>query len=480
MKANAWCKIPHTPIRHPERYYEPYICRLAPSDRSFTLQWLDNGGDGAHTLYCRLRGSEDEWVAVPLTEKTVTVSGIENLVDYELYIERDDKSGKSRTRLVNACDAPGVVINYIHPEDNYYDFAGSYIGSPNILELPSGNFLATHDIFGKSEFGFAMVFISRDKGETWEYQCEMHRLRECKPFLHNGRLLMIASYTRDIAITESLDEGKTWREPVVLLRTDRYFEGKQKSSGQLTESDVIVHNGRICFSLDVGAWGLTCQEGYSNSIMSAPADCDLFDKDNWDYTPLTSLPLEKIKIPGVQYDYVVAVEGNVISGPDGELYDMIRMDHILRKHIAKGDFTVPNNMAALYRFKSVDEPLEFVQTVDVAVGLRSMFFVQYDKVSGYYFVLGNECKAGNETDEPNGTRRCVYTLSASKDLINWRKLKELINCSDKANYCVSQPAFIIDGDDLCYLSRTGWGKISNQHDNNLITFHREKNFRNLL
>ena len=109
-----------------------------------------------------------------------------------------------------------------------------------------------------------------------------------------------------------------------------------------------------------------------------------------------------------------------------------------------------------------------------------MFFVKYDEVTGYYFVLGNECQAGNETEEPNGTRRCVYTLSASKDLRNWRKLKELINCSDKANYCVSQPAFIFDGDDLCYMSRTGWGKIRNQHDNNLLTFHVEKNFRNLL
>ena len=113
MKANVWGATPHAPIRHPERYYEPYICRLAPADESFSLEWFDNGSDGAHTLYYRLRGSEDEWISMPLTAKSVKVTGLQNLVDYELYIERDDKSGKSRTRLVNVCDAPGTVINYI-------------------------------------------------------------------------------------------------------------------------------------------------------------------------------------------------------------------------------------------------------------------------------------------------------------------------------------------------------------------------------
>ena len=480
MKAFNWCATPHVPLRHPDRYYNPYICRIAPADSSFELQWGDHGSDGAHTLYYRLRGSEDEWVAVPLTEKAVTVSGIENLVDYELYIGRDDGSGKSRMRLLNACDAPGVVINYIHPEDDYYDFAGNFIGTPNIVKLPSGHYLATHDVFGKSEYGFSMVFLSKDKGATWEHQCDLHPICECKPFVHNGRLYLIGRFSlEEIVISESLDEGKTWSEPSVILRGDYYFNACNRSGFQLSETPVIVHNGRIFMSFEVGAWCETSGEGFVNSMLSAPADSDLFDINNWEYVPLTKVP-QDIVIPGVKYDYLVAIEGNPISGPDGELYNMMRIDHVLKDNIAKGDFSTPNNMALLYRFKSFDEPLEFVQTVDVAVGLRSMFFVKYDEVTGYYFVLGNECQAGNETEEPNGTRRCIYTLSASKDLKNWRKLKELINCSEFANYCVSQPAFIIDGDDLCYMSRTGWGKIENQHNNNLLTFHREKNFRNLL
>ena len=481
MKPLEWCSAPHAPLRHPERYYEPTICRLAPTDGAFTMQWLDNGGDGAHTLYYRLRGSEDEWTAVPLTAKTVTVTGLTNLVDYELYIERDDKSGKSRMRLVNTSDAPGVVINYIHPEDNYYDFAGNFLGTPNIIKLPSGHYLATHDVFGKSEYGFSFVFISKDKGATWEYQCELHPICECKPFVHRGRLYIIGRFSLEmIVISESLDEGKSWCEPKEILRGDYYYQRCNRSGFQLSETPVIEHNGRIFMSFEAGAWCEKSDRGFESSMLSAPADADLFDINNWEYVPFTRVPTEKIHIPGVKYDYIVSIEGNPLVGPDGELYNMLRMDHMIAENILVSDFSVPNNMAALYKFKSFDEPLEFVQTVDVCVGLRNMFYVRYDEVSGYYFVIGNECQYGTRIDKPNGNRRCVYTLSASKDLKNWRKVKELINCTDTPDYCVSQPAFLFDGDDLCYLSRTAWGKIKDQHDNNMMTFHVEKNFRNLL
>lgn len=44
----------------------------------------------------------------------------------------------------------------------------------------------------------------------------------------------------------------------------------------------------------------------------------------------------------------------------------------------------------------------------------------------------------------------------------------------------SYASMAYDGDDLLVLSRSGDEKILNGHDNNLITFHRVKDFRSLI
>jgi len=41
-------------------------------------------------------------------------------------------------------------------------------------------------------------------------------------------------------------------------------------------------------------------------------------------------------------------------------------------------------------------------------------------------------------------------------------------------------SMIVDGDDLCVLSRSGDARAKSAHDGNLITFHRVKNFRSLV
>ena len=41
-------------------------------------------------------------------------------------------------------------------------------------------------------------------------------------------------------------------------------------------------------------------------------------------------------------------------------------------------------------------------------------------------------------------------------------------------------SMVIDGEDLCILSRSGDEKAKSAHDGNMITFHRINNFRNLV
>mgnify|MGYP003399695357 CR=1 FL=1 len=66
-------------------------------------------------------------------------------------------------------------------------------------------------------------------------------------------------------------------------------------------------------------------------------------------------------------------------------------------------------------------------------------------------------------------------------MFNWEKIATLTDIREApGESTVSQPRFIFDGDDILYVSRTSWGKLYNQHNANMATFHRLKDFRNLV
>ena len=473
MKELKWASAPCVPRKDYNRYYEPHICRLAPAEHSFSLEWFDNGSDGGHTLYYRLRESDDEWVAVPLTERCATVEGLTNDVDYVIYIERNDKSAKSHTRLINPCSPPGVVINYVHPDEDYFDFAGIYPASPSIVKLPSGNLLSTHDIFGFGNgLGMGFVYISRDGGESWQYQTEINPLHWATPFVVGERLYLFGCYgeSGDFVISESLDEGKTWSEPTVLMRTDKKNKEANLHRGPVP---IIQHNGRIYTCFEIGAWASRGEHGFEHSILSASVDSDLMNMDSWEHTPFGTVPQDKFLDENSTADYVVAIEGNAVAGPDGNIYNMLRLDPMTNE-VREGSIGL-NNACVLFRLKNFDEPLEFVGKVDAPVGMRCKFFVQRDESTGLYFLLGNERAPRNVNN-----RRSLITLAVSSDLKNWRKLSEVLDCTDIDKHGIGYVTFCFDGEDIIFVSRTAWGKLKDEHDNNTITFHRIKNYKSML
>ena len=107
--------------------------------------------------------------------------------------------------------------------------------------------------------------------------------------------------------------------------------------------------------------------------------------------------------------------------------------------------------------------------------MRCKFFVQRDDATGLYFLLSNERTANNPSN-----RRSLVTLSVSEDLRNWRKLSEVLDCTEIDKHGVGYVSFCFDGEDIIFVSRTAWGKLKDEHDNNMITFHRIKDYKALL
>ena len=68
-------------------------------------------------------------------------------------------------------DVPGVVIDHL-PKST-----GNYLGSPSVVILPTGKYIASHDIFGKGPTPqHTHVFESADRGKSWQKIAELDSL----------------------------------------------------------------------------------------------------------------------------------------------------------------------------------------------------------------------------------------------------------------------------------------------------------------
>ncbi len=315
------------------------------------------------------------------------------------------------------------------------------------------------DVYGgNTAQNLTLIFESYDNGETWKYVTELMPCFRGKLFTVNGRLYMMSCSCEygDLLIGASDDEGKTWTPPTVLFRGSGLVG---KGTGwHKNPTPVTVHNGRIYADAQYGSWPAHV---FVNCVVSAPVDSDLLDASNW----VSTEPWDKLKHPesdpAAPGNYGV-IEGNIIAAPDGQLYNMLRY---ARKQslILKLD---PDDPEASMTF---DEIVEVPWS-------SAKIEIHFDEVSGKYFTIA--CRA---LDEPK-TSRNLLSLFAADDFKHWYHVCDLIDCRDMPSFEVGFQyiSMIIDGDDILYLSRTAYNQANNFHDANYQTFHKVKNFRDLV
>ena len=107
------------------------------------------------------------------------------------------------------------------------------------------------------------------------------------------------------------------------------------------------------------------------------------------------------------------------------------------------------------------------------------FVIRYDEVTKQYWTLSNK-----NTIPGAPWQRNVLTLSCSKDLRNWQVVKILMEDDqeisaaqslDKTSF--SYADWFIEGDNIQYVIRCGYGDSKNFHDTNYIAYDVVENFR---
>lgn len=368
-----------------------------------------------------------------------------------------------------AQQVPGQIVCY-EPSS-----AQRYIGSPSLVILPNGDYVASHDFFGPQSTEWQQattrIYTSSDKGKIWRFLTEINGAFWSSLFVHRGELYLLGPdrHHGTVLIRKSLDGGQSWSIPT------------NKENGVLLTGEfhcapmpVVEHNGRLWRPMETAhgpslKWG----ERYGAMVMSAPVDADLMDSKSWQTSDV--LFFNESYLNG---NFTGWLEGNFVVGPNKEMWNILRVD----------DKTTHDEKAAMIKISPDGKKLTFNPETNFIPfdGGSKKFVVKYDETSEYYYTLTNSIpeKYREQYPERNpATFRNVLMLRKSKDLIHWEDVKIILEHQDVLKHGFQYVDWLFEGNDIIVLSRTAYfdGKndAHNNHDANFLTFHRIEDFRKL-
>lgn len=361
-------------------------------------------------------------------------------------------------------DLPGIVVDH-SPASK-----GKYLGSPSICILPSGRYVVSHDFFGPKtkEFETAVtdIFVSDDKGETWQKISWLSGQFWSTLFYHDGAIYIFGTcrHHGNIVIRKSTDGGKTWSNPYD-DKNGLIVEGEYHTA----PTPVLIHKGRIYKAFEyathkVRKWG----RRYSAMVISAPVNADLLDAGSW-------------RCSNVLYSNPAWLEGEFKGWLEGNMvYDHKNKQllNILRVDTNKGD---GEELCARVEVSPNGKTISF----DTEKGFMPFpggakkFTIRYDERSNRYWTLVNNTDPKKLVIR-NGKTRNTLSLYSSEDLITWQHEQTIISHPDVYHHGVQYVDWQFEGNDIVAVIRTAWedeeGNAHNQHDSNYILFRRIENF----
>ncbi|MDA0350054.1 MAG: sialidase family protein [Verrucomicrobia bacterium] len=397
--------------------------------------------------------------------------------------------------------------------------------SPGIERLDSGRLIATLDLggpgmdqwpepkgirYGKPVQG--KVYTSDDGGKTWLHRVDF-------PFMHArpfqaGRSVYVLGQTGDLMIIRSDDGGKSWTEPRSLS------EGKDWTQAP---SNVHYANGCVYLTMNLrpythsGIWPASIE---APVLMRAKIEDDLTRTENWDFSSVLAFrdivspkDLDYFGVPFFRSEfdtsYQIApgrsmspigwLETNVVQFVDpnhiwhdasGKTFHLWSRAHTggtgyaaIAKVVEKGSQPGTGKMEVMLESAPSGKKMLYVP----CPGGQMKFHVLYDEETELYWLLSSQATDSmtkpaqlpdNRYGLPNNERHRLV-LHFSKNMIDWifAGVVATGETPDQARHYASMD---FDGQDLVILSRSGDRLAKNAHDGNIISFHRVKNFRDLV
>ena len=342
-----------------------YICRVAPGKDFIDFDWLEEDGK-EYRIYVREKNNEEFILVDSLVGHSYRIMSLHPDTDYEFYVSTGDK--KSRIRIARCGESFGTVVNYLHPDDDVYAFSGKYLCSPSLVRHPDGYLLASMDVYcHRYPQNLTLIYRSDDDGKTWRYVSELFPCFWGKLFTYKNDVYMLGCSTEygDLLIGKSVDGGKTFAEPTVLLRGGN---GKHGQAGvHKNPQPVVIHNGRIWNTLEWGSW--ESEYYHAPMVMSAPVGADLLNVESWAFSEPVKYNSNWKGLPNGES--AGNIEGCLIER-DGRLYNIMRYD--MMKMTPNYGLVV----AYLVDDENPERQLEYSHCISFPAN-HSKFEIQYDE-----------------------------------------------------------------------------------------------------
>ena len=364
-----------------------------------------------------------------------------------------------------------------------------FLYTPAIAEGLDGRFVVAVDYGGpgtgildgpRSDFGDypagnqIRVYLSDDKGRTWRETATRIPMMHEILFKAGDRLYMIGHSGR-LLITRSDDNGETWSEPAVLCPEPCWHQSC---------TAVDVYDGKVTLVYEKWVADGHPWPGVGPVLMRADEQADLTQASNWKFSDLydpdadmdaarpSGIPVVGGKAAGILETNVVR-----IYNPSHPFYDATGKSVVLLSRASAG---FPDIGVMLRGYEREDGSLAVgrchLGNGDVLFvhipGANLKFHLVYDPKSELYWLLHSQIDG-----RMNARRRLA--LSYSPDLLHWT-FAGLVAVGPTDRSARHYATMIVNGDDLCIVSRSGDEQARNAHDGNIVTFHRVRNFRDLV
>lgn len=369
------------------------------------------------------------------------------------------------------------------PDDgNYY-----FIHDPGMTLLPSGKIFVAAPAWqlatpttdpNKTSSVQTLVSRSSDGGVTWQSLPALP-YSDAVPFVQNGVLYMFVWQAQflgagfgTLSITASNDEGATWGQPVKL-----FPDTWNNSTG------MVRQDGKLYWAVQSGGW-----QGVV-SVIAADTTKDLLDPATWQKstgaahpgTPLALVAGGACKSAPTDCSGDWWLEPNIVS-----VGGNIRV--ILRTIVDQYRTT---SLPVVCDLTSGPDGMSVAFTQFFpAPGGQGKCFILWDDTSKLFWMLSNlaadsqgqvldwsKVYAAKRFNAGPGNDRRTLLLSYSIDALNWFPAGYVAKAA-LLRQSFMYPSAAVDGDDLILISRTSVNG-QDQHNADLVTFHRVSNFRSL-